>query len=230
MPRERRWSEADLRGAVAESTSMREICTRLGLRPGGGTYATLRGHVTRLGIDDDHLPRLIDGRMRRRRSWTDADLVQAVEDSSSIAEVLRRLGFTPNGGTHRLIKGHIRRLGVSTDHFLGQGWARGRPFAGGVRARPLDEILVAKSTYTSTGTLRRRLIAAGLKPPRCERCGLDRWQGEPLPLALDHINGDPNDNRLQNLRILCPNCHALTDTWCGRNKGPAYSNRQRDIA
>jgi hypothetical protein len=85
----------------------------------------------------------------------------------------------------------------------------------------LDEILVVNSTYTSTATLRRRLIKAGLKEARCESCGISEWQGQPLPLALDHINGVHTDNRLENLRILCPNCHALPDTWCVRNREPA---------
>lgn len=91
----------------------------------------------------------------------------------------------------------------------------------------LEEILVRDSTYTDNAALRRRLIKAGLKDGRCERRALDSWMGESLPLALDHINGDHTDNRLQNLRILCPNCHALTDTWCSRNrkKKPAYPNR-----
>ena len=144
-----------------------------------------------------------------------------------MADVLRRLGYEPNGGVHRFVVSHIRRLGIDTDHFLGQAWARGRENGTGFRARPLSEILVRNSTYTNVARLRKRLIAAGLKVARCERCGRDEWEGEALPLALDHVNGDPSDHRLENLRILCPNCHALTDTWCGRNRAPAYSNRQR---
>ena len=219
MPRSPSWSEDQLACAVAASRSYGEVSRRLGLRAGGGTYATLRRHVTRLGIDDSHLPRRQNGRVRAVRSWTDDDLRRVVGDSRSVTEVQRRLGFRPSGGMHRAMAGHLRRLGLDTTHFTGQAWARGRPGPNGFRARPLAEILVANSDYGSSGKLRQRLVAAGLKPARCERCGLDRWQGEPLPLALDHVNGDARDNRLANLRILCPNCHALTDTWCGRNRG-----------
>jgi 5-methylcytosine-specific restriction endonuclease McrA len=66
--------------------------------------------------------------------------------------------------------------------------------------------------------VRLRLISAGVKERRCERCGLDTWLDEPIPLQLHHVNGVGSDNRLENLEILCPNCHALTDTWSGRNR------------
>jgi len=147
-------------------------------------------------------------------------LVEVVAASESFAEVMRRLGYSPSGGNHRWLSAHIREQGISTEHFVGQGWAKGRQRPS-FNATPLDEILVRASTYQSSSNLRKRLIAAGLKDARCEHCGLSEWRGEPLPLMLDHINGDNRDNRLENLRILCPNCHSLTPTWCARNRKPA---------
>ncbi len=87
----------------------------------------------------------------------------------------------------------------------------------GVRIAIAD-ILVEDSTYTNTNHLRRRLIEEGIKQARCEGCGLAEWKGAAIPLQLDHVNGRRSDNRLENLRILCPNCHAQTATWCGKNK------------
>ncbi len=219
MPRARRWDDGELAAAVAASTSLREVSLRLGLRAGGGTYRSLRRHIERLGIDATHLPVMVGGRVRPARSWTDEQLRDAVRVSRSFAEVMQRLGYQPSGGMHRHIKAHIARLALDTDHFTGQRWSAGTRTGSGFKPQPLSEILVANSTYLSSGRLRRRLINAKLKPPRCEICGLDTWRGQPLPLALDHINGDPRDNRLENLRIVCPNCHALTETWCGRNRG-----------
>ena len=92
---------------------------------------------------------------------------------------------------------------------------------------PLDEILVDGSTY-SRGSLKRRLYAEGLKSPRCELCGQgDVWRGRPIALILDHVNGVADDNRLANLRIVCPNCAATLPTHCGRN---GHLLRERECA
>ena len=75
------------------------------------------------------------------------------------------------------------------------------------------------STYTSTSTLKARLLDAGLLEGVCAACRIDRWRGQPLVLHLDHVNGRRDDHRLENLRLLCPNCHSQTSTYAGRNKG-----------
>jgi hypothetical protein len=216
VPRPLRWTDDQLRDAVATSRSLFDLCQRLGVPPGGKTYQSLRRQIARIGADAAHLPRLVGGAERTRRAWTDEDLAEIVRTSLSLAQVLRRLGYNPSGGMHRFVRAHVRRLELNTEHFTGQAWARGRRGFPTRPARPLHEVLVIGSVVASA-SLRKRLIREGLLEPRCEICGLDSWRGEPLPLALDHINGDPCDNRLENLRILCPNCHALTDTWCGRN-------------
>lgn len=212
-----RWTDEQLREAVAASRTLAEVCRRLGVSAGGGTYKSLRHHVARVGISAAHLPAYAEGRVRGVRHWTDDDLIAAVRVSRSISEVQRGLGYKASGGMHRFISAHIRRVGANTDHFTGQAWLRGKKGVKTCPSRPLEEVLVANSTYLNSGNLRRRLIREGLNERRCEICGLDTWREEQLPLALDHINGDPCDNRIENLRILCPNCHALTDTWCGRN-------------
>lgn len=143
------------------------------------------------------------------------DAREAVALSSNHTEVLRRLGLRPAGGNHRVLKEFLRAHGIGTQHF-NPDVARGANFRDRA-VRPLDEVLVEGSTY-SRAALKRRLFSAGLKERRCEMCGQgERWRGEVLALVLDHANGVPDDNRLENLRILCPNCNATLPTHCGRN-------------
>jgi hypothetical protein len=213
MPRARRWTDDQLVAAVAASANLKEVCDALGLWAGGGTYRTLERHMVRLGVDTSHLAERI-GQSPRQRRWTDEQLIGAVAECSSYADVLRRLGCNVNGGMHRHLVTQLTRLGLDTSHFHGQAWARGRRFP--LRnARPLEDILTIDSTYT--GHLRQRLVDGGLLPGRCQQCGITSWCGRDLTLHLDHINGNHTDNRLDNLRVLCPNCHSLTETY-GRRK------------
>jgi 5-methylcytosine-specific restriction endonuclease McrA len=156
--------------------------------------------------------------LRRPYRSTDEEVRLAVAQAVSIADALRRLGPAPRGANYRILRRRIRELGLTTEHLLGQGWRKGsrRPVP---PARKLEDILTIQSPYQSS-KLKNRLIAAGYKHARCEACGLTEWNGLPIPLELHHINGDSTDNRIENLRILCPNCHAQTSNR-GKNIGSA---------
>ncbi len=150
----------------------------------------------------------------RQSKYTNVQLIEATKSSTSIRQVLGKLGLAEAGGNYSVIKRRIRLLGIDVSHFNGQGWKKGNctPI---VPARPLSEILRI-GTYFQSFKLKKRLFAEGMKERRCEEFGNAEWLNQPIPLELDHINGDTTDNRIENLRILCPNCHALTETYRGK--------------
>ena len=152
--------------------------------------------------------------MRVKR--TKEDYENAVKDSFSIAEVCRKLNIKPVGGNYRTINIAIKKYNLDISHFTGQGWNVGLKFQPSP-AQPINDILKRNSTYQAY-KLKKRLLNEGIKEHKCECCGLSEWLGEPIPLELHHINGDNTDNRLENIQILCPNCHAKTDTYRGRKK------------
>jgi hypothetical protein len=161
----------------------------------------------------------------RQPPYTDDALRQAVRQSVSIREVLSRLNLKPAGGNYKIAHRRIHVLGLDTSHFKGQGWKRGNS-APPRPATPLAALLICGSKYQSH-KLKSRLLKACLKEHRCDCCGLSEWLEKPIPLELHHTNGDPTDNRLANIRLLCPNCHALTDNYRGKRLKRVETRREQ---
>lgn len=152
------------------------------------------------------------------RKWSDEELRQAVEASKTLSQVCRILDLSPSGRQFQVLRSHMERLELrlindrSTCKFPSK--------------KSLTEIMVENSSY-NTGHLRRRLILEGLLEERCNECGLgSKWNGKHLVLHLDHRNGIGRDHRLENLRLLCPNCHSQTNTYSGRKKRKRNRNCQ----
>jgi 5-methylcytosine-specific restriction endonuclease McrA len=152
----------------------------------------------------------------RARSWTDEELARAVAASTSLTDVIRALGLRPAGGNHRSVRAHVARLALSTEHFTHERRTRGiRAWRALTRHSP-DTVFRSGAGIASAVV--RRQAREHLRPYRCALCGNPGvHHGQPLTLQLDHANGVHDDNRLENLRWLCPNCHSQTPTYCGRS-------------
>lgn len=146
--------------------------------------------------------------------YSEEDAREAVKASFSYSDALRKLGLRPAGGNHKLFRRWVDEVWkIPTEHFDRDRALRTRSRE---RALPLEQVPVEHSAY-SRAMLKRRLDAAGLKGRACELCGQGEiWRGRYMGLVLDHVNGVPDDNRIENLRIVCPNCNATLETHCGR--------------
>lgn len=218
----RTWTDAQLRDAVSHVCNLRQVFLALDLAVGGGAWATMRRHILRLELDTSHWDRPVNpdpaGPLRPALpDWSSDELRDAFGSACSFAEVMRQVGLDPRRKRGRAeLHRRLRTLGLDPQTLAGRGWAVGssRPGSG----RPIRDLLV-RGALTDTVDLKRRLLREGLLDRWCACCGIREWLGEPAPLHLDHVDGDRANNLLENLRLLCPNCHALTDTYCGRNVG-----------
>jgi len=170
----------------------------------------------------------IESRARGPRTkWvsrcTDDEVRKAAAKSTSVAATLRVLGLSDHGSQHATMTTRIRRLGVDTSHF-----GKSENILGHAAGRiPVKEMFRKGSRHSST-TLRKAIRREGLLEERCALCDLGpTWQGQPLTLQLDHKDGDKMNNALSNLRFLCPNCHAQTPTFTGRNRKSCRGTRHR---
>jgi len=142
-------------------------------------------------------------------------LTQAISDSTSLRQVLIKLDVSPYGGNYTTLKKAIKHCELNVSHFNGQAWNKGKTIAA---KYTLNDYLENKSPIQSY-KLKKRLLDNKIFKPVCSNCCHKTWIDKPIPLELDHINGDNKDNRLKNLRLLCPNCHALTPTYRSKNRG-----------
>ncbi|MER6269685.1 HNH endonuclease signature motif containing protein [Streptomyces sp. NPDC001797] len=217
-----RYTREQLAEAAVQCSDIDEVIAFFATPP----YGQLRRHLFRrfdhFGIDVSHMPR-----QRRTRTSPASpardELRRAVKGATSIAETLRALGMDPyNSRLRAQFRLWAAEAGLDTSHFLGQAHQRGGP--GTTPRRHAEDILVQHngSRRTRTHLLRRALLEVGV-PEECAECGTGpEWLGKPMTLEVDHINGDWSDDRQENLRLLCPNCHAATSTWCrGGTRGKA---------
>lgn len=137
-----------------------------------------------------------------RNRYTKELLTEAVKGEITWAGVCRKLGVKPFTGAQYHLRNRAKELEVDTSHFLGQGHRKGAK----VERKPIELYLV-KDSSAKSHDLKLRLIEEGFKKHECEVCKRKTWMGEPIPLELDHMNSDHWDNRLENLQIVCPNCH-----------------------
>jgi len=268
----RKYPDSAIAAAVATSTTLREVVTKLGAPPATGTLSHISRRIAAAGIDISHFPgmnraeidlpftaeelqqaaasaksirdtarvlgvpddsrsRAVLGRMLKehvidtshfrhaRLTIPERALREAVPIALSYADVMREFGLPVTDTNHRRVRHKTLQLGLDTSHFKRRPW-------GSTQTRPVRRVaqitlvvLSQGSPRTNRSRLHRALQEVGV-PYSCASCGnTGEWRGQALTLQIDHISGDWLDNRAENLRYLCPNCHALTDTWCRTGKG-----------
>jgi len=155
------------------------------------------------------------------------NLEKVVQKSKSIREVCRNLEMSETGRNFYTVKKYIEMHSIETNFLSREEQLQKLKFR---NTTPLSEVLIKNSTYTSNNGIKKKILQNKLIEYKCKKCNLiGKWKGKELSLQLDHINGVRNDNRIKNLRFLCPNCHSQTETYCGKHtSNKAKKARERN--
>ena len=223
---ETRYTKEKLELLVKKCKNYKEILEELDVLPVTTNYNKLKWSLYRYEIDFTHLKN--QRAETKNILWSNKDiLLSIINDSKSQKEVLEKMKIRSAGGNFRTLQKYIKLYNLDTSHFI-------KNYEGMVNFMknstiPLNKILVENSTYNRKD-LKKRLYSTGLKERKCELCGQgEEWNSKHMSLILDHENGVHNDNRIENLRIVCPNCNATLDTYAGKNNKKIIKPVKKDL-
>jgi hypothetical protein len=151
------------------------------------------------------------------RKYTLEQLKEAISTSSSLRQTLEKLGVAAAGGNYQTMSKAIKHFNIDISHFTGQLWNKGKTIG---PKRDIQDYLSNNQTIT-TYKLKNRLIKEGIFKHKCDCCNKTKWMSKPIALELHHKDGNNKNNSLDNLELLCPNCHAFTDNYRGKNQDRA---------
>ncbi|MGV9878325.1 HNH endonuclease [Streptomyces sp. NPDC003006] len=208
----------ELRTAALTATSVRGVARALSVPDDSRSRATLSRMLRAQHIDTRHFS-------HQRLLIREEDLRDLVRSCTSYADVMRGLGMEVNDTNHRRVRRTAARLHLDTSHFKRRAWGQPERPAPPSTAHRVLVVLPDDAGRTRRPQLHRALTEIGV-PYQCAWCGsTGEWLGQSVTLQIDHVNGDWRDNRRENLRYLCPNCHALTETWCRRKGQPPLAGQ-----
>lgn len=201
-----RYNEENLRELVKKHDSFKDILYELDLLPITSNYRTLKKYLNQFNINYSKIVK----NCKRNKKYSKKFIEKCVNESRYQKEAIRKIGLEDKGGNYKTFKKYIKEYNIDISHFHYKNeFNRNKT--------PIEEILVKNSSFNRSH-LKRRLFEENLKQKRCEICGQkEEWNGKKLSFILDHKNGVGNDNRIENLRIICPNCDSTLNTYCGRN-------------